>query len=162
MAITAKQEKFALLIFEGKTRAEAYRGAYDAVNSNDATCHKRGTELVMKGAIAGRIQELRAKAEPAHLMSLEEHLQDLKMLRNAAVNNGQYGAAISAEVARGRAYGLYTEKIEHTGKNGQPLQGGTFILPGVMTPEEWEKAAIEHQNQLQAKAAVELTKPTLQ
>ncbi len=40
------------------------------------------------------------------------------------------------------------EKKELTGKDGQPLSGGTFVLPAVMTPEEWEAKAAEQQAQL--------------
>ena len=39
-------------------------------------------------------------------------------------------------------------KQEHTGKDGSSLIGGAFILPGVLTPEEWEAAASEQQEEL--------------
>ncbi len=32
--------------------------------------------------------------------------------------------------------------IEHTGKNGTPLQSGVLLVPGLMDIEEWEKAAL--------------------
>lgn len=32
--------------------------------------------------------------------------------------------------------------IEHTGKNGAPLQSGVLLVPGLMDIEEWEKAAL--------------------
>ena len=32
--------------------------------------------------------------------------------------------------------------IEHTGKNGTPLQSGVLLVPGLMDIDEWEKAAL--------------------
>lgn len=39
---------------------------------------------------------------------------------------------------------------ELTGANGEPLGAGTFVVPGMMTIEEWEKAAADQQAQLTA------------
>jgi hypothetical protein len=32
--------------------------------------------------------------------------------------------------------------IEHTGKNGAPLQSGVLLVPALMDIDEWEKAAL--------------------
>lgn len=40
-------------------------------------------------------------------------------------------------------------KNEITGADGAPL-AGTFVLPGLMTPEDWEKAAAQQQEDLVA------------
>jgi len=39
-------------------------------------------------------------------------------------------------------------KTEITGADGQPLNGGVFVIPGVMTVEQWEAAAAEQQTAL--------------
>ena len=56
-------------------------------------------------------------ADIAAQITLQSHLDDLKGLRNMATKASQYSPAISAEVARGKASGLYIEKIQatHTG-----------------------------------------------
>ena len=36
-------------------------------------------------------------------------------------------------------------KIEMTGPDGQPLNGGMFVVPGIMTVEDWEKQAAAQQ-----------------
>lgn len=43
-------------------------------------------------------------------VTLEGHLRDLKIVRNMATTAGQFGAAITAEVNRGKAAGLYVER----------------------------------------------------
>ena len=61
-----------------------------------------------------RIQELRAPAVASAQLTLEKHLRDLERLRDLAESGEKYGPAIQAEIARGRASGLYVEKIEAT------------------------------------------------
>ena len=42
------------------------------------------------------------------------HLTDLKDIRDGAVRNGAWSAAVTAEVARGKAAGLYVNRSELT------------------------------------------------
>ena len=60
--------------------------------------------------IVRRLEELRAPVVKAVQVTLERHLRDLKVLRDTAAEAGQYGAAITAEVNRGKAAGLYVER----------------------------------------------------
>jgi pyruvoyl-dependent arginine decarboxylase (PvlArgDC) len=121
--LTPKQEAFAHAVASGKTQADAYRAAYDAANSKPATVQKRASELMMSGAIAGRVEELRRPIAEKAQITLETHLRDLMMLRNMAVKEKQISAAISAEIARGKAAGIHVERAELTGPgpNGEHL-----------------------------------------
>lgn len=44
------------------------------------------------------------------MSDLKTHLEALAELRNIAARKGQFAAAVSAEIARGRAMGLYQEQ----------------------------------------------------
>lgn len=113
MTLTSKQERFAQEIASGKTQADAYRAAFNVhANTKPETIHKRASELMKNGVVAGRVEELRKPIIEEVGITLKIHLEDLKRLRNAAVQNGQYGAAITAEVARGKAAGIHVEKSE--------------------------------------------------
>ena len=46
------------------------------------------------------------------MLTLEEHMQELKSLRDMAKNAGQLSAAISAEVKRGELRRFYVKQIE--------------------------------------------------
>ena len=96
------------------TQAAAYREAYDAEGMKDETIWKRASELMADGEVAGRVEELRKPIIKKVQLTLEGHLEDLKGLRNMAVKSSQYSAAISAEIARGKAAGLYVEKVDAT------------------------------------------------
>jgi hypothetical protein len=43
---------------------------------------------------------------------------------------------------------------EITGPDGQPLKGGYFVVPGIMTVEDWEKQALEQQSKLVAQPPI--------
>jgi phage terminase small subunit len=113
MTLTPKQERFAQEIASGKSQSDAYRAAFNVhANTKADTIHKRASELIKSGQVAGRVEELRKPIIEEVGITLKTHLEDLKRLRNAAVQNNQYGAAISAEVARGKAAGIHVEKSE--------------------------------------------------
>lgn len=112
MALTPKQEAFATEVASGKSQADAYRAAYSAENMKPPTVQKRASELMARGDIAGRVAELRKPIADKAQMTLESHLRDLMMLRNMAVKEKQISAAITAEIARGKAAGVHIEKSE--------------------------------------------------
>ena len=112
--LTPKQEKFAQSVASGMTQADAYRVAYSAAGSKPSTVQKRASELMASGAIAGRVQELRGPIAKKAQITLESHLEDLQRLRDKALDAEQYSAAITAEIARGKAAGVHVERTEST------------------------------------------------
>ena len=58
--LTARQEKFAQLISEGKAQAEAYRQVYDVSGMKDATVWTEASKLVRHPQVAPRVEVLRA------------------------------------------------------------------------------------------------------
>lgn len=122
-ALTQKQEAFCLAYIETGNASEAYRRAYNAENMAPATTNRKAKEVLDNGKIAARITELRKPVVLNTQLSLEKHLNDLAALRNAAVKDKKWSAAVAAEVARGKAAGLYSEKVEVTGAGGGPIEG---------------------------------------
>lgn len=110
--LTQKQETFCLAVIEGLNNSDAYRRAYSADRMKPETVNRKAKALIDDGKIAARIDELRKPAVAAAQVTLEQHLMDLKRLRDLAESEGKYGPAIQAEMARGKASGLYVEKTE--------------------------------------------------
>ncbi len=110
--LTPKREKFCQAIASGKTQADAYREAFNASKMKDSTIHKRASELMANGEIKGRVETLREPIIKKSQLTLDGHLNDLLGLRNLAAKSNQYAVAVNAEIARGKAAGLYVEKIE--------------------------------------------------
>jgi phage terminase small subunit len=115
MALTPKQEKFCLVYIETGNASEAYRQAYSAGKMSAASINRTAKELMDNPKIASRVKELQAPAAEKAQVTLEQHLNDLKRLRDLAESDQKWQAAIAAEVNRGKASGLYTEKHEVAG-----------------------------------------------
>ena len=63
------------------------------------------------------IGELREEWQKKYEVTYEKHISELGKIRQDALKKGAWSAAVNAEVARGKAAGLYIEqKIIRTGK----------------------------------------------
>lgn len=113
MNLTAKQENFCLAYLESGNASEAYRAAYATETMKPATVNRSAKELLDNPKIAARLAELRKPVIQAAQITLESHLARLHALSEAAESERQYGAAINAEIARGKAAGIHVEKSEH-------------------------------------------------
>ena len=111
--LTPKQESFAQhYVLHGNATA-AYRESYNVRPNTQATSIWQGAkQLLDHPKISSRIAELRAAVAEQAVVSLEKHLATLADIRDKAAQAGHFGAAISAEIARGKAAGLYVEKKE--------------------------------------------------
>lgn len=116
--LTIKQEAFCIAYIETGNASEAYRRAYSCSAMKPESVNRKAKELVDNVKITARLQELRAPAVEKAQITLEQHLRDLKRLRDLAEASEKYGPAITAEMARGKASGLYVERVEHSGTIG--------------------------------------------
>lgn len=110
--LTQKMEAFSIAYIETGNASEAYRRAYDAEHMLPATVNRKAVELMENPKIVARLKELREPAVKNAQITLESHLAELASLRDAARKARDYGAAIRAEVARGKAASLYAERFE--------------------------------------------------
>jgi phage terminase small subunit len=115
--LTQKQENFCLAYIETGNATEAYSRSYDAKNMSKKVITNKASELLAQGDITVRIAELRKPAVEKAQITLEQHLNDLKKMRDDAWASEKYGPAIQAEIARGKASGHYIERVE-TGSPG--------------------------------------------
>jgi phage terminase small subunit len=132
MALTAKQEAFAQAVTSGKTQADAYRSAFNAGKMKAETIQQSASRLMADRKVSARVAELRKPVVEAVQITLAAHLDRLAALSDKAEQEGKYSAAVAAEVARGKASGLYVDKMEHTGKDGAPIDMSiqlSFVKP---------------------------------
>lgn len=115
MTLTAKQEAFAQAVVTGKTQADAYRHAFNATKMKAETIQSKACLLMADGKVRARVAELRKPVVEAAQITLAAHLSRLSDLSDKAEKEGKYSAAVAAEIARGKASGLYVEKVEHSG-----------------------------------------------
>ncbi len=127
--LTPKQERFVLEYGRcGGEASKAYRIAYDAQGMKPETVHKRASELLQHGEVAGRLAAIRAKVEAKTNYTVEQHLARLAELSAASAKAGQYGPSVKAEELRGKVSGFYVERVEHSG--GDTPVVVTFAVDG--------------------------------
>ena len=115
MQLTPKQEAFAQAIVAGVSQSDAYRAAYKVrPNTKPESVNQNASRIMANVNIMSRVAELREPVAKKAQITLESHLDDLMRLRNMAAKEKQYSAAISAEIARGKASGVHVEKSEQT------------------------------------------------
>jgi phage terminase small subunit len=86
----------------------------------EGSAHVRASELRNANKyplVAKYIGELREEIQKKYEITFEKHITELGRIRQEALAKGAFSAATNAEVARGKAAGLYIEqKIIRTGK----------------------------------------------
>ena len=89
--LTLKQEKFCIEVLRAPTQSEAYRRAYDAVNTSVKICTEEASKLMSKPNIAQRVEELRKiraeELEKELKIDATTLLRDLNNLRQAKVSD---------------------------------------------------------------------------
>jgi phage terminase small subunit len=110
--MNARQQRFVQeYVKDGKAQQAAIRAGFSVKGA-----HVQATRLLKKVEVQAEIARLRAPVVEAAQVTLASHLKSLDDLRRRATKAKQFGPAVSAEVARGKASGLYTEKVEHSGE----------------------------------------------
>ena len=79
------------------------------------TAEKIGSENLKKPEIAAALADAQAKAAERAELTVDQHMADLKRIRDAAMQEGKFSAAATAEVARGKVAGFYIDRLEHSG-----------------------------------------------
>ena len=117
--LTEMQFKFAELLVFNEGRKTPTECAIEAGYDKDSA-HVRASELRNPNKYPGVVKyigELREEIQKKHEITFEKHIAELAKLRDSSRDKGAWSAAINAEVARGKAAGLYVEqKIIRTGK----------------------------------------------
>lgn len=127
--LTPKQERFCTHYIESGNASDAYRQAYSAYQSKPQTIHREAKRLIDQPKIAHRIVQLQDIATKQTKVRLDAHLEDLKAIRNGAVRDERWSAAIAAEVARGKVSRLYEKEAEKSGPMHIVFHGGLPDLP---------------------------------
>lgn len=117
--LTEMQKKFAYELVTNEGRKTKTECAIDAGYEKDSA-HVRASELTNPQRfplVVKYIGELREEYQKKYEVNFGNHIAELAKLRDDSRKKGAWSAAINAEVARGKAAGLYIEqKIIRTGK----------------------------------------------
>lgn len=110
--LTDKMEAFALARASGIPQADAYRQCYNSKTTNENSVHRKAYDVEHHPLVQARIAELRKPIVEKVQLTLEKHLQELARLKALAEGKENIPAAIKAEELRGKASGLYVDKVD--------------------------------------------------
>ena len=117
--LTEQQKKFCELLVYNEGRKTPTECALEAGYA-EGSAHVRASELRNPNKfplVVKHIGELRTEVQKKYEVTFEKHITELGRIRQEALSKGAFSAATNAEVARGKAAGLYIEqKISLTGK----------------------------------------------
>jgi hypothetical protein len=128
--LTAKQQRFAELLAEGHSSADAYRGSYDASNMKAATVHNEASKLFNNPAIAERVQAIIAEKKQKNSMFTDRQREKYsdRVWRNlwAMIDAPDTPPAVKANLLSlgAKAAGMLTEqvKIENVSSDSQSIE----------------------------------------
>ena len=108
--LTSKQQKFVqLFVYQDLTNSEcAFRAGYKhpKVVASQLLHHPDFRH------VQDKIQELQEGEQKKYEITFDKVARDLKVIRDAALEDGSYGAAVSAELGRAKLAGLMVERKE--------------------------------------------------
>jgi len=117
--LSEQQKKFAELLVYNEGRKTPTECAKEAGYA-EGSCHVTASKLRnpnLYPLVVKYIGEIRTEIQKKYEVSFERHITELGRIRQEALAKGAFSAATNAEVARGKAAGLYIEqKIIRTGK----------------------------------------------
>ena len=109
--LTEQQRKFAELLVYNEGRLSPAEAAYQAgykTRARQAASEMRNAKYFP--LVVTYIGELRREVQEKNQITVERHLTELAKLREDARLKGAWSAAINAEIARGKAGGLYVDQ----------------------------------------------------
>ena len=110
MNLTAKQEAFAQAVASGKTQADAYRLAYDAIKMKDNVIWVKACELMGDGNVSVRVTELKAEIAAKALWTRQDSVEALK---GVAQGVEAKGSEVVAAIKELNAMHGFNEPIKH-------------------------------------------------
>ena len=109
--LTERQIKFAELLIYNEGRKSPSEWAYEAgykTTPRQAASQLRNPKI--SPLVVKYFGELRAEIQEKYGINFENHISELAKLRDDAQAKGAWSAAINAEIARGKAGGLYVDQ----------------------------------------------------
>lgn len=133
--MTAKQERFCLLIVRGEPATHAYTAAgYSAATPGTAAA--AACKLIKTAKIENRIAELREAAAIAASVSVETLTRELLEIRVDATADGQHGAAVAAIAMIAKLNGLVVDKKDISVTQHKP---GWIQSAVELSQEDWQR-----------------------
>ena len=127
LKLTAKQQAFVaeFLVDLNATQA-AIRAGYSVKTANE-----QGARLLTNVSVAAAIAEAQAERAKKTQRTALDVLKDIQAVSKEAWRDGDLKTALKGFELEGKHLGMFTEKHEHTGKDGKPIEVDHQVSPAV-------------------------------
>jgi hypothetical protein len=116
--LTMKRQAFVHAYLEnGGNATDAYRRSHNCEKMSDAAIRVEACRLLRHPNITLTIESFRKSKIADTLLTLDEHMAELRDLRDVAKAGGHLSAAVKAEELRGKLRGFYVDKVERGSPN---------------------------------------------
>lgn len=105
---------FANRLLKGESATDAYIQSHSVYDWKRTSAQVAASRLANSERVQLWMSYARLGLMTEGVVSLEQHIRSLDRLMEIAVSTGNIGAAVQAEQLKGKASGLYAEKIEDT------------------------------------------------
>lgn len=110
--INGKDLEFVLAIYEGMPQTDAYKAVYANEGTKPTTIWSEASKKANNPKIRPWLEYIKLQQLKAASYTIDEHIKELDELRLLSINSGNMGAAVNATVNKGKARGLYVERVE--------------------------------------------------
>lgn len=114
--LTERQFGFIKSLCEGKTAKQAYKDNYNVDNCQDSTIGNLAYRLKQTPVIKAWLAAIKREQLTEATYTKTEHLKELDELIQEAKAVGNYGAAVTAMINKGKAAGHYQDKPVQQGE----------------------------------------------
>lgn len=139
--LTEMQKKFCHLLVYNEGRKTATECAEEAGYAKESA-HVEASRLQNEEKyplVAQYIGELRSELQKKYEITFDSHMKELGQLRDESRQNKAWTAATNAEVARGKAGGLYVDRSMHLHKNVTDLNSDELDIKVVKALKDMVK-----------------------
>lgn len=113
--LTPKQTAFVNGLLQGKTASDAYREAYNCKRMSQGAVWVEASRLRRNTKVSLWLRHFQRIGADAAQVTMEAHLAELARARELALAHGQISAGVQAEHYRGKAAGLYEDRLHLSG-----------------------------------------------
>lgn len=110
--LTPQQQEFVRHLLAGKTASDAYRASFDCADWLPKSVWTKASALYNDVEVQAWLSIARQAGLGTAVLTRDAHQQQLERLREIAVKTGNVGAAVQAELARGKVAGHHVERIQ--------------------------------------------------
>lgn len=137
--LNPKQLKFVELYLAGNSAKQAYIGAGYAARGNAAETN--AARLLRKAQVKAAIDLARTNAAEKHNLTAEWVLAGLKREAEREGEGSSHAARVKAYELIGKTFGMFVDRQEHSGPNGDPISiGGEHDHRFTLTAEDLDAA----------------------